>query len=132
MILVTTSRSADPLVRRIGRDIAFATGGRYITRGKGGLSRPPFCDGTVLLLCRDGRGIRMQLFDGLREAACPRFLSVKEEIRIGPLRKGFFTGSEELLSSLSPYLPVSRVEGCPHTLLLDGVQGRQISFEAGS
>ena len=132
MILVTTSRRADPLVRRIGRDIAFATGGRYLTRGKGGLSRPPFSDGKVLILSRDRNGVQMQLLDGMKEAGCLRFTSVKEEDRAGPLRRGFFTGDDALFSSLSPHLPVSREEGLPHTLVLDGVQGRRVSLEGGS
>jgi U3 small nucleolar ribonucleoprotein protein IMP4 len=132
MILVTTSRRADPLVRRIGRDIAFATGGRYLTRGKGGLSRPPFSDGKVLILCREGNGMQMQVRDGMSEVACLRFKSVKEEVRAGPLRRGLFTGDADLLSCLSPHLPVSHEEGFPHALVLDGVQGRRVSLEAGS
>jgi len=132
MILVTTSRRADPLVRRIGRDIAFATGGRYLTRGKGGLSRPPFSDGKVLILSRDRNGVQMQLLDGMSEVACLRFKSVKEEARAGPLRRGLFTGHDGLFSCISPHLPVSREEGLPHTLVLDGIQGRHVSLEAGS
>jgi len=132
MILVTTSRRADPLVRRIGRDIAFATGGRYLTRGKGGLSRPPFSDGKVIILCRDGNGVQMQVLDGMNEVACLRFKSVREEARTGLLRRGLFTGDADLFSRLSPHLPVSRDASLPHTLALDGIQGRRISLEAGS
>lgn len=131
MILVTTSRRADPLVRRLGRDIAFATGGRYLTRGKGGLSRPPFSDGKVLILCRDGNGMQMQVRDGMSEVACLRFKSVKEEARVGPLRRGLFTGSADLISRLSPLLPVSREEGLPNTLVVDGIQGKRVSLEVG-
>ena len=132
MILVTTSRRADPLVRRIGRDIAFATGGRYLTRGKGGLARPPFSDGKVLILCREGNGVQMQLLDSMSEVARLRFKSVKEEDRAGPLRRGFFTGDDALFTCLSPHLPVAREEGLTHTLVLDGVQGRRVSLEAGA
>jgi hypothetical protein len=128
MILVTTSRKADPLVRRLGRDIAFSTGGRYLTRGKGGLSRPPFADGKVLVLSRDGRGIRMQLLDGMREAGCLRFPSVREEARTGPLRRGLVTGNPDLFSCLSPFLPVSREDSLPDILLFDGIRGRRISL----
>jgi len=128
MILVTTSRKADPLVRRIGRDLAFAAGGRYLTRGKAGLSRAPFSDGTVVILSRDGRGIRMQILEGSREAACLRFSSVGEGARTGPLRKGLFTGNPRLLGCLSPHLPVTVEEDLAGTLVLDGVQGRRISF----
>ena len=132
MILVTTSRRADPLVRRIGRDIAFATGGRYLTRGKGGLSRPPFSDGKVLILSRDGNGVQMQLLDGMSEVACLRFKSVKEEPRAGPLRRGLFSGDPDLLSRLSSHSPVSREEDSPHSLVLDGIQGRRVSLGVGS
>ena len=132
MILVTTSRRADPLVRRIGRDLAFATGGRYLTRGKGGLSRPPFSNGRVLVLCRDGNGVQMQFLDGMSEVACLRFRSVREEARAGQLRRGLFTGDDALFSCLSPHLPVSREEDYLHSLVLDGVQGRRVSLEVGS
>jgi U3 small nucleolar ribonucleoprotein protein IMP4 len=128
MILVTTSRKADPLVRRIGRDIAFAAGGTYLTRGKGGLTRPPFSDGLVLVISRDGKGIRMQLLDRMQEGASLRFLSVKEEPRPGTLRKGLFTGNPGLFSCLSPPLPVIREEDLPGSLVLDGVQGRRITL----
>ncbi len=128
MITVTTSRRADPLVRRIGRDLAFAVGGRYVTRGKGGLSRPPFSEGMVLVLCRDGEGIRMQLLEGMRDGVSLRFTSVREEERAGPLKKGLFTGDEELISRLSPRLPVNREDRHPHALLLDGIQGRRIAL----
>jgi len=131
MILVTTSRKADPLVRRIGRDIAFATGGRYLTRGKGGLTTPPFSDGKVLVLSRDRNGVQMEVLDEMREVTCLRFRSVKEEDREGPLKRGLFTGDDALLTCLSPHLPVIREEGLPHTLVLDGVQGRRVSLEAG-
>jgi U3 small nucleolar ribonucleoprotein protein IMP4 len=132
MILVTTSRRADPLVRRIGRDIAFASGGSYLTRGKGGLSKPPFSDGKVLILSRDRNGVQVQVLDGMNEVACLRFKSVREEARAGPLRRGLFTGNEGLFSCLSPHLPVNREEGLPHMLVFDGVQGRRVSLEGGS
>jgi U3 small nucleolar ribonucleoprotein protein IMP4 len=126
MILVTTSRKADPLVRRIGRDLAFAIGGRYVTRGKGGLSRPPFSDGTVLVLCRDGKGIRMQIVDGMQEGPRLRFPSVKEEPRAGPLRRGIFTGRPDVLASLESRLTVKGDVDLGDSLVFDGVQGRRI------
>jgi U3 small nucleolar ribonucleoprotein protein IMP4 len=131
MILVTTSRRADPLVRRIGKDLAFAAGGRYLSRGKAGLSSPPFSDGLVLVLSREGQGIRMQLLDGTREVASLRFPSVREGARTGPLRRGLFTGDPGLLTRLSPHLPVRREEDLAGLLLLDGVQGRRISLGVG-
>ncbi|HMK15289.1 MAG TPA: hypothetical protein VK450_00030, partial [Methanomicrobiales archaeon] len=106
MILVTTSRKADPLVRRIGRDIAFAAGGTYLTRGKGGLSSSPFVDELVFILSRDGRGLRVQVLDRMEEGPTLRFPSVREEPRPGPLRKGVFTGDPGLLACLGPYLPL--------------------------
>jgi len=128
MITVTTSRKADPLVRRIGRDLAFASGGTFVTRGKGGLSRPPFSDGTVLVLSRDGGGIRMQVMDGMEERGNLRFPSVREEARPGPLRRGLFTGNPEILSALSHPVPIHRVDDLRESLVLDGVQGRRISL----
>jgi U3 small nucleolar ribonucleoprotein protein IMP4 len=118
-------------VRRIGRDLAFAAGGRYVTRGKGGLSSPPLCDGTVLVLSREGRGIRMQILDGMREPTCLRFPLVKEERRIGLFRRGLFTGNSRLLSSLPDGLPVCTNEDLPDALVLDGVQGRRVSLGVG-
>jgi hypothetical protein len=131
MILVTTSRKADPLVRRIGRDIAFAAGGTYHTRGKGGLSSPPFSDGIVLVLSRDGGGIRMQLMDGMEEGPSLRFPSVREEPRPGPMRRGLFTGNPGLLSCLPPPLPLNRAEDLPEALGFDGVQGRRVTLGLG-
>ena len=132
MITVTTSRRADPLVRRIGRDIAFSAGGRYVTRGKGGLSQPPFSDGKLLVLSRDGRGVRMQVLDGSEEEACLRFLTVKEEPRDGPLRRGIFTTDEDLIACLAPFLPIARGEKPGAALVFDGIQGRRISLGSGS
>jgi len=131
MITVTTSRKADPLVRRIGRDLAFAAGGRYVTRGKGGLSQPPFSEGKLLVLSREGRGVRMQLLDGGDEEASLLFLSVREEPRAGPLRRGLFSGDDALVACLSPDLPVGRDEIPPSTLVFDGIQGRRVVLQDG-
>ena len=131
MILVTTSRKADPLVRRLGRDLAFASGGTYHTRGKGGLSRPPFCDGTVFVLSREGRGIRMEILDRMEEVATIRFPSIREEPRAGPLRRGLFTGDPDLLSCLEGRLPLHGDAELPEGLFLDGLQGRRVSLGVG-
>ena len=130
MILVTTSRKADPLVRRIGRDLAFAAGGTYLTRGKGGLSSPPFSDGLVFVLSLDGRGVRMQVLDRMEEGPTLRFPSVKEEPRPGPLRRGLFTGDPALLSCLGACIPVLGDPDLPEALVFDGVQGRRITLGA--
>jgi len=37
MALVTTSRRSTPLVRKIAKDLAFATGSTYLSRGKSGI-----------------------------------------------------------------------------------------------
>ena len=74
----------------------------------------------------------MQLLDGMSEVASLRFETVKEGARGGPLRKGLFTGDGGLFSCLSPHFPVSREEGHPHSLVLDGIQGRRVSLEVGS
>jgi hypothetical protein len=128
MILVTTSRKADPLVRRIGRDLAFAAGGTYHTRGKGGLSCPPYSDGFVLVLSRGGAGIHVQLLDRMAEGPSIRFPSVREEPRPGPLRRGLFTGNPGVFSCLSPHLPLTTDEDLPVSLVFDGVQGRRITL----
>jgi U3 small nucleolar ribonucleoprotein protein IMP4 len=128
MILVTTSRKADPLVRRIGRDIAFAAGGTYLTRGKSGLFSSPFSDELVLVLSRDGRGIRMQILDRMEEGPTLRFPSVREEVRPGSLRRGVFTGDPGLLACLGPYLPLQGDAELPAGLVFDGVQGRRVSL----
>ena len=132
MITVTTSRRANPLVRRIGRDFAFASGGKYITRGKGGLTRPPFSEGVLLVLSRNGRGIRVQVHEGSEEIACLHFFSIAEEAREGPRRPGLFSGDEDLCACLSPGLPVHREEGLGGTLVFDGIQGRRISLGVGA
>ncbi|HXW99549.1 MAG TPA: hypothetical protein VEI51_07510 [Methanomicrobiales archaeon] len=118
-------------MRRIGRDLAFAAGGRYVTRGKGGLSQPPFSEGKLLVLSREGRGVRMQLLDGGDEEASLLFLSVREEPRAGPLRRGLFSGDDALVACLSPDLPVGRDETPPSTLVFDGIQGRRVVLQDG-
>ncbi len=128
MITVTTSRRADPLVRRIGKDLAFASGGTYVTRGKGGLSRPPFSVGTVLVLSREGAGIRIQVITPEGEGTCLRFPVVTEIPRPGPLRRGLFTGDPCILSSLSSLVPLGSDGDHPDTLVMDGLQGRRISL----
>lgn len=63
MALVTTSRRSTPLVRKIAKDLAFATGSTYLSRGKAGIrdiahNHPYFF---VISELRNSR-IRIQLF----------------------------------------------------------------------
>jgi len=63
MALVTTSRRSTPLVRKIAKDLAFATGSTYLSRGKAGIrdiahDSPYFF---VISELRNSR-IRIQLF----------------------------------------------------------------------
>jgi U3 small nucleolar ribonucleoprotein protein IMP4 len=115
-------------VRRIGRDLAFAAGGIYLTRGKGGLSCSPFSDGIVFVLSRDGRGIRMKILDRMEEGPSLRFPSVNEEPRHGPLKRGLFTGDPGLLTCLEACLPLQGDADLPEGLVFDGLQGRRITL----
>ena len=63
MALVTTSRNSTPLVRKLAKDLAFATGSRYLSRGKAGI-RDIAHDSPYYFVISELRNsrIRLQLF----------------------------------------------------------------------
>ena len=63
MTLVTTSRKSTPLVRKIAKDLAFATGSTYLSRGKTGIRDIEHVSPSYFVISELRNScIRMQLF----------------------------------------------------------------------
>jgi len=63
MTVVTTSRKPVPEVRSLARDLAFAIGAEYATRGKMGMGDLLSShDGPVLIVSRSGQSFLIQVF----------------------------------------------------------------------
>ena len=122
MTLVTTSRRSTPVIRAIAKDLAFATGARYLPRGKHGLREISGEHDLFIVFEQQKSDILMTLFkDGER---CLERLVKKHEtgIREGLLTKGIRTSDPEIGLILDD-------EKCPVTYIDDVEEGLVIAFD---
>lgn len=109
MTLVTTSRKAAPDLRALARGLAFATGGRYLARGKTGLRELVTLDPTLFLFSIEPDGLRFRWFlDGEPAASC-RVTASEEQHRDGPLVRGLLA-SDAVRAALGPRLAATPLE----------------------
>ncbi|NLZ30629.1 MAG: hypothetical protein GX885_07800 [Methanomicrobiales archaeon] len=133
MTVVTTSRNPLPEVRSLARDLAFAVGGRYITRGKAGMGDILSRDRSVLVVSRSGSYLRILVFsDAEPEPAAGitlRSCAVKE--RTGGLIRGLLISDRPAYEALRGHVDaVFAVETIPeHRIVFDGAQRRHYALE---
>ena len=96
MTLVTTSRRSTPVTRAIAKDLAFATGVRYLPRGKHGLREISGEHDLFIVFEQQRSGILMTVYQ--EGEPCLRRLVKKHEtgVREGLLTKGIRTSDREI------------------------------------
>jgi len=124
MIFVTTSRKPAPELRTFGKDLAFTLRGQYYPRGKAGLSEILDPEALVILVFKQGRTFRFEVYQQGEVVANVLFSSFSVETRHGDLVYGLRTGNQTLYESLGRYLDVLKTEGASSTLEFDGPQRR--------
>lgn len=131
MTLVTTSRRSTPVTRAIAKDLAFATGARYLPRGKHGL-REISCEHDLFIVFEQQKSdILMTVYQ--EGEPCLRRLVKSHEtgVREGLLIKGIKTSDREIGMILDAgECPVIYTDDLEDGLFLsfDGPQRRHITL----
>jgi U3 small nucleolar ribonucleoprotein protein IMP4 len=128
MTVVTTSRKPVPEVRSLARDLAFAIGAEYATRGKMGMGDLLSShDGPILIVSRSGQSFLIQVFSGGEAVAGIRVLSFAVEEREGAISRGLAVSGRALASALTGLAGmVFFVDGLPEDrIAFDGRQRRR-------
>jgi U3 small nucleolar ribonucleoprotein protein IMP4 len=125
MTIVTTSRKPVPELRSLAKDFAFATGCRYLIRGKMGLPEIGTIDPVFFLFSRQKGNNFLELSDHgciRAEFMIPSF-TVKE--RDGSLVRGLRVNDLSIYERLVPYIPVKLSEEDGGWCVLDGTRSRR-------
>ena len=131
MTVVTTSRKPVPEVRSLARDLAFAIGAEYATRGKMGMGDLLSShDGPILSVSRSGQSFLIQVFSGGEAVAGIRVLSFAVEEREGAISRGLAVSGRALASALKGLAGmVFFVDGLPEDrIVFDGRQRRRYTL----
>jgi len=131
MTVVTTSRKPVPEVRSLARDLAFAIGAEYATRGKMGMGDLLSShDGPILIVSRSGQSFLIQVFSGGEAVAGIRVLSFAVEEREGAISRGLAVSGRALASALKGLaVMVVFVDGLPEDrIVFDGRQRRRYTL----
>ncbi|GAB7015668.1 Brix domain-containing protein [Methanogenium cariaci] len=124
MKLVTTSRKPAPELRTLGKDLAFALGGKYSPRGKAGVDEVLSWGDPVLVVSRRGRKTLIETYVS-GESISGIFLSgFSVSRRDVPLEKGLRTGSEKVYHELAECLDITRTDAGAKEILFHGAQAK--------
>lgn len=129
MTLVTSSRKPVPEVRSLGKEIAFALGSRFISRGKQGIEDLRVTDPTVLFICRQLDGYRFRVTHEGAVIADYHIPTFSITPRSGSIVKGLQVSNRSVFDELKPYLAVQYTgkENC--TITFDGTQKKRYTLE---
>jgi U3 small nucleolar ribonucleoprotein protein IMP4 len=127
MTTVTTSRKPLPEVRSLARDLAFAIGGRYITRGKTGLGELFSLDPSVLIASKNGPFFLIEVFCNEESVASVTIRSFTVDHREGEIVRGLRTAERSIVDVLKGEIDaVSLDEDLPrYQIVFDGTQRKR-------
>ena len=133
MTVVTTSRNPLPEVRSLARDLAFAIGGRYVTRGKAGMGDLLSRDRSVLVVSRSGSYLRILVFSGAEPepVASITLRSFAVEERTGDLARGLRISDRPSYEAFRDHVGATFAdESIPgRQIVFDGAQRRHYTLE---
>jgi U3 small nucleolar ribonucleoprotein protein IMP4 len=126
MTVVTTSRKAAPEVRSLAKDLAFALGYPFFTRGKMGLHELNSIDTSFLILSAEPAGTRLQIFSSGEPVADYLVANLTIEDRTGTMSKEVSVTDQSVYDVMKPYIRVamSREKG-GGTMIFDGTRRRR-------
>jgi U3 small nucleolar ribonucleoprotein protein IMP4 len=131
MTVVTTSRKPLPPVRSLARDMAFAIGAEYVTRGKAGLGDLFALDASVVIVSKSGSFFLVQIFSNEEPVTEFAVRSFAVEARSGAIARGLFVSDRPLYEALSDQFNVAFAgEALPaHRIVFDGTQRKRYTLE---
>jgi U3 small nucleolar ribonucleoprotein protein IMP4 len=125
MTVVTTSRKAAPDVRSLAKDLAFALGYSFFTRGKMGLHELNSIDTSFLIISSEPAGIRMQIFSCDEPVADYLVADLTIEDRTGTMSKEVLVTDQSVYDVMKPYIRVALSQEKGGTVIFDGTRRRR-------
>lgn len=133
MTVVTTSRKPHPEVRSLARDLAFAIGGGYVTRGKASMGDILSRDRSVLVVSRSGSFVHILVYSGAENVAAVTLRSFVVERRTGEMTRGLITSDRSAHEALRGHVDIVFSDEPPeHRIVFDGTQRRHYILEVVS
>jgi len=131
MTVVTTSRKPLPEVRSLARDLAFAIGGEYITRGKAGMGDLFSLDDSIVIVSKSGPLFLIQAFSGVEPVAEISVKSFAVEKRAGEITRGLFVSDRPVYEALKDQLNVvfAGETLSEHRIVFDGTQRKRYTLK---
>lgn len=125
MTVVTTSRKAAPGVRSLAKDLAFALGYPFFTRGKMGLHELNSIDTSFLIISTETAGTRLQIYSGGGPVADYLVANLTIEDRTGTMCKEVSVTDQSVYDVMKPYIRVTLSREKGGTLIFDGTRRRR-------
>lgn len=131
MTVVTTSRKPLPEIRSLARDLAFAIGGGYVTRGKAGMGDLFSLDESVVIVSKSGPFFLIQTFMNEEPVANVAVRSFSVEERVGEITRGLFVSDRPVYEALKDRIDVAFAgETLPeHRIVFDGTQRKRYTLK---
>lgn len=131
MTVVTTSRKPAPEVRSLSRDLAFAIGAEYLTRGKAGMGDLLALDESVVIVSRSGPFFLIQVFSNGEPVAEITVKSFTVAERPGVISRGLFVSDRSVYEALKDRLDVLFAgEALPERrIVFDGTQRKRYTLK---
>lgn len=128
MTVVTTSRKAADDLRALARHLAFATGARYLARGKTGFAA--LSGEAAILFTRERGAIRFAVVDEEGDVALDvpvRTVRIIE--REGPIDRTLRIADQSVYDVLKRYCDAEPAEAGAPSIVFDGQQKKRIVLE---
>ena len=125
MTVVTTSRKAAPNVRSLAKDLAFALGYPFFTRGKMGLHELNSIDTSFLIISTEPAGTRLQIYSDRENVADYLVANQTIEDRTGTMNTEVSVTDQSVYDVMKPYIQVTLSREKGGTMIFDGTRRRR-------
>ncbi len=125
MTVVTTSRKAAPNVRSLAKDLAFALGYPFFTRGKMGLHELNSIDTSFLIISTEPAGTRLQIYSDGENVADYLVANQTIEDRTGTMNTEVSVTDQSVYDVMKPYIQVTLSREKGGTMIFDGTRRRR-------
>ncbi|PWR73459.1 hypothetical protein ACKUB1_05150 [Methanospirillum stamsii] len=124
MTLVTTSRRSTPVIRSIAKDLAFASGSSYLTRGKHGIREIAGEHEFFIVIEQQKSDVLLTIYDDGTPCMSRIIKEHQPGIREGEIFRGLKTSDKKLGLVLEKFCQVMYVDEEGLFLSFDGPQRR--------
>lgn len=129
MTVVTTSRRSTTFTRAVARDLAFATGSKYLPRGKHGFREISDEHDFFIVIHKQDQCIIMTAYQDSNPVISRIINDHEEGLREKKIMRGVITSDQKIEEMLSPYCTVTLVDSDEMFISFDGPQKRWLKLK---